>query len=66
MNFKKNLKELRVKRGFTQQEFAKKLGMDINSYRYMEQETKKAKTISFDLLEQLTEILECDYNELLK
>lgn len=66
MNFKKNLKELRVKLGFTQQELAKQLNMDINSYRYMEQETKKSKTISFDLLEQLTQILECDYNELLK
>lgn len=32
----------------------------------MEQERKESKTIAFKTLEDLTKILNCDYNELLK
>lgn len=66
MNFKQNLKNLRESRGITQSEIAKLLDMDINTYRYMEQEKKESKTIAFKTLEDLTKILNCDYNDLLK
>lgn len=57
MNFKKNLKELREKKGYTQKEMAIILNMDINTYRYMEQETKPSKTINLELLEKIKIIL---------
>lgn len=66
MNFQKNLKEIRERQQITQQELAKKLNMDINKYRYMEQESKGAKTINFELLEKIKNILNCSYDELLK
>lgn len=65
MNFKQNLKNLRESRGLTQYDMAKLLDMDINTYRYMEQEKKESKTIAFKTLEDLTKILNCDYNDLL-
>lgn len=65
MNFKQNLKNLRESRGLTQYDIAKLLDMDINTYRYMEQEKKESKTIAFKTLEDLTKILNCDYNDLL-
>lgn len=66
MNFQRNLKEIREIKNITQYEMAEKLNIDINKYRYIEQETKKAKTINFELLEQIKNILQCTYDDLLK
>ncbi len=64
MNFKENLKNLRVKNNLTQKELCKILNIPLKTYTHYEQ--GESKTISFELLERLTKILNCDYNELLK
>lgn len=63
MNFKENLKALRTKKKLTQPQLAKLLNIPLPTLRNWEQGKNQA---SYETLEQLTEILECDYNELLK
>lgn len=63
MNFKNNLKELRRRKGLKQQEIANNLKITLNSYQKYEQGERQPK---YEILEQLTQILECDYNDLLK
>lgn len=62
MNFKENLKTLRTKKGYTQKELAKLLNVPLSTLRNWEQGKNQA---SYETLEQLTQILECDYNDLL-
>ena len=64
MNFKENLKTLRIKKGFTQEELAKLLNVSLETLRRYEQ--GRAQPQKLEILESLTQILECDYNELLK
>ena len=64
MKFKHNLKELRIKKGITQKELSKKLDISLETVRRYEQ--GRAQPQSLEVLEKLTIILECDYNELLK
>lgn len=64
MNFSKNLKELRVKKRLTQEELAEKLNVSLETIRRYEQDRAQPQKLS--ILEQLTIILECDYNALLK
>ena len=63
MNFKENLKKLRIKKGLTQIELAKKLNISLETIRRYEQD--RAQPQKLEILEQLTFILECDYNDLL-
>ena len=63
MNFKENLKKLRLKKGLTQPQLAKLLNKPLPTVRNWEQGKNQA---SYESLELLTKILECDYNELLK
>ncbi|MDE6242320.1 MAG: helix-turn-helix domain-containing protein [Anaeroplasmataceae bacterium] len=64
MNFRENLKELRIKSNLTQQQLSNLLKIPLKTYRHYEQ--GESKTISFELLEKLTQVLNCSYNELLK
>lgn len=64
MNFKENLKFLRNKKNYTQETLAKALNIPLKTYRHYEQ--GESKTISFIMLEQLTQILQCSYDDLLK
>ncbi len=64
MNFKENLKSLRNKKGYTQEQLAKAINISLGALRDWEQGRKEPRNLI--TLEQLTEILECDYNELLK
>lgn len=63
MNFKENLKLLRTKKNLTQPQLAKLLNIPLSTLRNWEQGKNQA---SYETLESLTQILECDYNELLK
>lgn len=62
MNFSKNLKELRVKSNLKQEELADLLNVKTDTVSKWEQ-NKNIKT--FELLEQLTKIFKCTYNDLL-
>lgn len=63
MNFSKNLKDLRTKLDLSQKELAKALNVKPDTVAKWEQ-NKNIKT--FQLLEQLIQILQCSYNDLLK
>lgn len=63
MNFKKNLKTLRIKKGYTQEQLAKELKIPLGTLRNWEQGFSTPKNI--ETLELLIQILECDYNDLL-
>lgn len=63
MNFSKNLKSLREDKNLSQEDLAKLLNyhkLTISKYERGLQEP------SFKILEQLTAILECSYDDLLK
>lgn len=64
MEFKENLKKLRIKKGITQVELSKRLNVSLETIRRYEQ--GRAQPQKLEILEELTKILECDYNELLK
>lgn len=63
MDFKNNLKNLRKNKGFTQKSLAEKMGLPTQTIINWEQ--GKTQT-SFETLEDLTIILNCSYNDLLK
>ncbi len=63
MNFKENLKNLRSKKGYTQEFLAKLLNLNSRTYLSYEHGEREPR---FSTLELMTKILECDYNELLK
>lgn len=63
MNFKDNLKDLRVKRGYTQETLAKQMNIPKSTLRNWEQGLREPNKLI--IIEQLTIILECDYNQLL-
>lgn len=63
MNFSKNLKILRDNAHLSQKELANLLNVQTDTVSKWEQ-NKNIKT--FELLEQLTKILHCSYDELLK
>ncbi len=64
MNFKENLKNLRTKQNLSRKELANKLNILQTAIRDWEQGLRQPR--SLETLEHLTQILECDYNELLK
>lgn len=64
MNFKENLKNLRTKQNLSRKELANKLNILQTAVRDWEQGLRQPRNL--ETLEQLTEILECDYNQLLK
>lgn len=63
MNFKENLKSLRIKKGYTQEGLAKQLNLNYRTYLSYEHGEREPR---YSTLEELTHILECDYNDLLK
>lgn len=63
MNFRFNLKFLRKKKGFTQETLAQAL--NIKTQTVINWEQGKSET-NFKMLEQLTQILDCSYDDLLK
>ncbi len=63
MNFKNNLKNLRNLNKFTQQEMSNKLNILLTSYQKYEQGSREPKLL---ILEQLTIIFNCTYDDLLK
>ncbi len=64
MNFKENLKKLRTRKKLTQKQLAAAINTSLETLRRYEQ--GRAQPQKLETLEQLTEILECDYNQLLK
>ena len=62
MNFKENLKNLRIKNNLTQKELSQILNIPLGNIRNWEQ----GFSAKLETLEELTKILNCDYNELLK
>lgn len=58
-----NLKELRSRKGISQNELARKLEMSLTNIQNIEY--NKAKSIPFDTLESICVILECGVEELL-
>ncbi|MCI9181890.1 MAG: helix-turn-helix transcriptional regulator [Acholeplasmatales bacterium] len=64
MNFKENLKNLRIKNNLTQKELSQILNIPLGNIRNWEQGFSAPKKL--ETLEELTKILNCDYNELLK
>lgn len=63
MNFEKNLKELRIKANFTQEQLAKKINISLRTYQGWEIAKSRPK---YEILEKLKEILDCTYDDLLK
>ncbi len=63
MNFSKNLKILRENAHLSQKELADLINVKTDTVSKWEQ-NKNVKT--FELLEQLTKILKCSYDDLLK
>ncbi|HEY9701635.1 MAG TPA: helix-turn-helix domain-containing protein, partial [Allocoleopsis sp.] len=59
-----NLKPLRQEKGISQDKLARELDMTPSNLRAIE--GKKAKSISFETLAKLCEVLECEPNDLLK
>lgn len=64
MNFGKNLKNLRVQNNLSQIELANLLGINLEKVRRFEQ--SKQKGIDFVVLERITKVLNCTYDELFK
>lgn len=64
MKFNENLKNLRLKKGLTQEQLAKLVNTSLGALRDWEQGRKEPRNLF--TLEQLIQILECDYNDLLK
>lgn len=64
MNFKENLKQLRIKKNLTQENISQMLCIGIKAYQAWEQGIREPRELQ--TLEQLTIILDCDYNALLK
>lgn len=58
------LRELRLSRGLTQEELARRTGMTLGNVQRIEY--GKAKSIPLDTLEVFCEVLECDAGDLLK
>lgn len=63
MNFKENLKKLRKEQNLTRDELASSLNIAKGTLRNWEQGLYQPK---FEILEELTKILKCDYNALLE
>lgn len=63
MNFKENLKKLRQKNNLTQEELGKRINKPLGTIRNWEQGYSAPKNL--ETLEELTKILNCDYNDLL-
>ena len=63
IEFSKNLKEIRQLRGFTQEEFAEKLGLNKFTISKYEQGTREP---DLNTLEQIKIALDCSYDDLLK
>ena len=64
MNFGKNLKDLREQNNLNQIELANLLGINLEKVRRFEQ--SKQKGIDFVVLEKITKVLNCTYDELFK
>lgn len=56
------LKEMRLKRGLSQNELARKIEMSLNAVQHIEY---KAKAIQLDTLAKLCEVLDCQPGDLL-
>lgn len=56
------LKEMRTKRGLSQNELARKIEMSLNAIQHIEY---KAKAIQLDTLSKLCEVLDCQPGDLL-
>lgn len=56
------LKEMRQKRGLSQNQLARAMGMSLNAVQHMEY---KARAIQLDTLGKLCEVLECQPGDLL-
>jgi len=63
MTVKLALAEIRTKRGMTQEELARLLGMSLGGIQYIEY---KATSVKLDLLDQLCTALECEPGDLFK
>lgn len=63
IEFNKNLKEIRQLRGFTQEEFAEKLGLNKFTISKYEQGTREP---DLSTLEKIKIALDCSYDDLLK
>lgn len=63
MNFSKNLKKIRLSRGLTQKELANLLYVSYCALRNWEQCRREP---NYAILEKITQVLNCDYNDLLK
>lgn len=63
MTVKLMLAEVRTRRGMTQEELAQAMNMSLGGIQYLEY---NAKTIKFDLLDQLCQALDCEPADLLK
>ena len=64
LNFGKNLKALRKQNNLSQIELANLLGINLEKVRRFEQ--SKQKGIDFVVLERITKVLNCTYDELFK
>lgn len=62
MNFHNNLKHLRNKMNITQKELSTTLSVSLFTFRDWEQGKTQPK---YEILEQLTKILDCSYDDLL-
>ncbi len=60
--FNKKLREMRMKRGFTQQNMADKLGISLNAYQKYEQAERSP---SLDCLVLIADILDISTDDLL-
>lgn len=56
------LKEMRTKRGLSQNELARKIEMSLNAIQHIEY---KARAIQLDTLDKLCEVLDCQPGDLL-
>lgn len=63
MAVKLMLAQVRTRRGMTQEEVAQAMNMSLGGIQYLEY---NAKTIKFDLLDQLCQVLDCEPGDLLK
>lgn len=68
MNFSKNLKELRIKKQFTQEQLAEEIskkGFAITKFTIRDYEQNKTQP-KYETLEKIKIILDCTYDDLLK
>ncbi len=57
------LAEVRTKKGMTQEDLARRMGMSLGGIQYLEY---SANTVKLELLDQLCTVLDCEPGDLLK